>query len=165
MSGQYLITRKIKGKIVRYILRIICTILALGLSACASSKSATIQVDLESLPSNKDQVAKTLSADLQSRLGSSESFIFDPKSENFICAAELVERQILTDAKELLDYQIEPSSHRVFLAVTGRKAHLFASASIVETNKLNSYFEPLVGLQYQIKDGCDSVLSVRRDDY
>ena len=64
------------------------------------------QVDIEFLPSNKDQVSKTLSADMKSYLGSSDSFIFDPESENFICAAELVERQMLTDAQELLDYQL-----------------------------------------------------------
>lgn len=139
--------------------------LALGLSACASSQNVATEVDLETLPSQKDQISKTLTADLQSRIGTSESVIFDSESENFICAAELVERQLLEDASELLDYQIDPSSHRVFLSVTGRKTYLFASIGIVKVDNLNGYFEPLVGLQYQIKDGCDSILSVRRDDY
>ena len=139
-------------------------IFSLGLSACTSSKNVATQIHLEFLPSNKDQVSKTLSADLKSRL-SSDHFIFDLKSEEFICAAELVDRQILADAQELLKYQIDPSRHRTFLSVTGRKTYLFASVSIVKPDTLNGHFEPLVGLQYQIKNGCDSILSVRRDDY
>jgi len=140
-------------------------VLALGLSACTSSTNVTPQVNFEFLPSNKDQVSKTLSADLKSRLASSDSFIFNPNSEEFTCALELVDSQILTDAQELLDYQIDPSNHRIFLAVTGRKAYLFASVNIIKSVTLDGYFEPLVGLEYQIKDGCDSILSVRSDDY
>jgi len=151
--------------IVRYIQKTACTILALGLSACASSTNSTTKVDLESLPSDKDQISKTLSAGLKSRLAGSDSYIFSPDSEEFTCAAELVERRFLTDAKELLDYQIDPSSHRIFLTATGRKTYLFASVRIVRLDKLNGYFEPLVGLQYQIMERCDSILSVRRDDY
>ena len=140
-------------------------VIALTFGACASSTNIASQLDLESLPSNKDQISKTLSAGLKSRLAGSDSFIFNPDSEEFTCAAKLVERQFLTDAKELLDYQIDPSSHRIFLTATGRKTYLFANISVVRPDKRNGYFEPLVGLQYQIKDGCDSILSVHRDDY
>ncbi|MEP6343695.1 MAG: hypothetical protein ABJ275_10295 [Maricaulaceae bacterium] len=139
--------------------------LTLGLSACKSSEKITTQVNIEFLPSDKDQVSKLLSTNLKSWLSSSGSYIFNPNSEKFTCAAELVDRQILADVEELLDYKIEPSRHRVFLSVTGRKTYLFASVRIVKPNELNGSFEPLVGLEYQFKDGCDSILSVRRDDY
>lgn len=138
------------------------TVFALGLGACATKVMP--QAFLEPLPSNKDQISKLLSADLKSYVGP-DSFIFDPKSKKYICAAELVERQILRDAKALLDYQVDPSSHRIFLTVTGRKTYHFASVRIVKPDELTGYFEPFVGLEYQIKDGCDSILSVRRDDY
>ena len=143
----------------------IVLVLTLGLSACARSANVTHQIDFEFLPSNTDQVSKLLSSNLISRLSPSGSYVFNPNSEEFSCAAELVERQIHGDVQELLDYQIDPSNHRVFLSVTSRKTFMFASVNIIKPDKLNGYFEPLVGLQYQINDGCNSILSVRRDDY
>lgn len=144
----------------------ICTALVLTLGGCSSSKNNIDQLGLESLPSyTNDLVANTVFADLKSRLSSSGSYIFNPNSEEFICAAKLVDRQILSDAQELLDYKIDPASHRVFLSVTGRKNFVFANVRIIKPGKHNGYFEPLDGLEYQIKDGCNSILSVRRDDY
>ncbi len=149
----------------KYILIMSCIVLALGLSACTSSTNITPQVDFEFLPSNKDRVSKIVFAHLKSSLGSSDHFIFDPKSEEFSCSAELVDRQILADAQELLDLQIDPSNNRTFLSVVRVKANLFAIVSIVKPITLNSDFEKIGGLEYQIKDGCNSILSVRSDDY
>jgi len=92
----------------------IVLVLTLGLSACARSANDMRQIDFEFLPSNTDQVSKLLSSKLKSRLSSSGSHVFNPNSEEFNFAAGLVERQIHGDLQELLDYQIDPSNHRVF---------------------------------------------------
>jgi len=150
---------------VKNLLIMSCIVLALGLRACTSSTKVAPQVDFEFLPSNKDSVSKSVFADIKSIRAPLDSFFYDPKSEEFSCAMELVDRRVFADARELLDHQIDPSSNRTFLSVVRVKTNVFAKVNIVKPITLNSNYEIIGGLVYQIADGCDSIVHVLSDDY